>query len=218
MPDETPAGALITIEGIDGTGKSTVATDIGRFLEGKGVRGALQREPTPLWLGQAVRTGQAHHVSPVALTFLFLADRAEHARALVDQVSRGTVVVCDRFLDSTTAYQGAALDGVLPESAGDPVEWVWSLQRPWAPIPDLTLLLVDEPAKCMERVRSRGGATELFEQEAFLAKVQENYRKIAAREPGRFRVVEPGPLDGVKAAARGHIGKFLAGRGLMPEG
>lgn len=215
MSEGQGAGALITIEGIDGTGKSTVATDLGRFLEGKGVRAALQREPTPLWLGQAVRQGQAHHVSPVALTFLFLADRAEHARALAEQVERGTVVICDRFLDSTTAYQGAALDGVLPAAAGDPVEWVWSLQRPWAPTPDLTLLLVDDPARCMERVRGREGATELFEEEAFLAKVQENYRRIAAREAGRFRVIEPGPLDALRSAARGAVETFLASRGIL---
>jgi dTMP kinase len=208
-------GALITIEGIDGTGKSSVAADLGRFLDGLHVRAALQREPTPLWLGQAVREGQAHRVSPLTLTFLFLADRAEHARALADQVAAGTVVVCDRYMDSTTAYQGAALAGVLPPEVGDPVEWVWSLQRPWAPAPDLTLLLVDDPTVCVERAKRRSGTTELFEDASFLAKVQENYRRVAAREPQRFRVLDAAPLPSLKAQARTHVQTFLAARQIL---
>ncbi len=218
VPEKGNPGALVTIEGIDGTGKSSVATDLGRFLAEVSVPGALQREPTPSWIGEAVRRGQGNKAAPLALTFLFLADRAEHARALADQVAAGTVVVCDRYIDSTTAYQGAALEGVLPADAGDPVEWVWAIQRVWAPVPDLTLLLVDDPAACMERVRKRPGATELFEDVAFLAKVQQNYRAIAAREAARFRVVGPGTLGSVKAAAREHVRALLAERGLLKKG
>jgi dTMP kinase len=211
-------GALITVEGIDGTGKSTVATDLGRFLEERGVRGALQREPTPGWTGEAVRRGQANRADPLALTFLFLADRAQHARAITEQVARGAVVVCDRFLDSTTAYQGAALAGLLPAQAGDPLEWVWSLQRPWAPVPDLTLLLVDDPTLCIERVKRRSGATEMFEDAAFLAKVQANYRAIAAREPSRFTLIEPGTLESLKRNARTAVEGLLTARGLIRAG
>ncbi|HEX9709738.1 MAG TPA: dTMP kinase [Candidatus Thermoplasmatota archaeon] len=217
MPQGGRRGALITVEGIDGTGKSSVASDLGRFLERKGVRAALQREPTSTWLGEAVRRGHAQGAAPLALTFLFLADRAEHARPIADQVAAGAVVVCDRFLDSTTAYQGAALAGVLPAEAGDPVEWVRQLQRPWAPVPDLTLLLVDDPAACMGRVRQRPGGTQLFEDAAFLSKVQANYRAIAAREPARFRVLEPGTLGDVQAAARAAVHGFLEARGLLPQ-
>ena len=71
------------------------------------------------------------------------------------------------------------------------------------------------PGACVERVRKRSGTTELFEDAAFLSQVQQNYRAVASREPARFRLVGPGPLDAVKQAARGHLRAFLSDRGLL---
>lgn len=206
---------LITLEGIDGTGKSSVTADVGRWLEREGVKAALQREPTPTWIGESVKRAHVEHLSPLALTFLFLADRAQHVAMLRDQLSMGAVVLCDRYMDSTVAYQGAALAGTAGVPAVDLLKWVRSLHDPWVVVPDLTLLIVDDPVRCMERVKAHRGRTSMFEDAAFLAKVQDNYRHIAAGEPARFCVLEGGDLADLKRRASGAIGDFLKARGLM---
>lgn len=215
MPAPVRPGVLVTLEGIDGTGKSSVTAEIGRWLEREGVKAALQREPTPTWLGESVKRAHVEHLSPLALTFLFIADRAQHVAWLRDQVAMGAVVVCDRYMDSTVAYQGAALAGTAGVPATDILKWVRSLHDPWVVVPDLTLLIVDDPVRCMERVKAHRGRTSMFEDAAFLAKVQDNYRHIAAREPTRFRILEGGELADLKRLACQAVGDFLKARGLM---
>jgi dTMP kinase len=208
-------GALITLEGIDGTGKSTLAQELGRWLERAGVRAALQREPTATWMGEAIRRAHLEQAAPLAVTFLFLADRAQHTLAVRDQVERGTVVVCDRYMDSTVAYQGAALSGLPRLASLDLLGWVRALHDPWVLVPDLTLLLVDDPARCIERVKRHRGATSMFEDAAFLARVQDNYKRLAAAEPERVHVLESHDLEDLKRRALADVGEFLKERGLV---
>ena len=214
MAEGSAKGALITLEGIDGTGKSTVAADLGRFLAAAGVRAAVQREPTQSWLGDAVKRAHTQKASALAHTFLFLADRAQHTASIRDQMGFGTVVVCDRYLDSTIAYQSAALAREAPPMGGDLIEWLTALHRPWVQVPDLTILIVDDPVRCMDRVKKSRGHTSMFEDAGFLGAVQENYRAAAKREPARFRVLESLDLAALQTQSRQIVEEFLKSRSL----
>lgn len=215
MSETSAKGALITVEGIDGTGKSTVVAALGRWLASEGVKAAVQREPTSSWLGEAVRRSHTARVDPLTHMFLFLADRSHHTAAMRQELAMGAVILCDRYFDSTVAYQGASLSEPLAAAGLDPLKWIRGLHEPWLLLPDLTLLIVDDPARCVERVKSARGKTALFEETTFLARVQENYRKLAGAEPARFRVIEGGQLDEVEAACRGAVSDFLRARGLL---
>lgn len=215
MAAPSSKGVLITLEGIDGTGKSTLVADLGRLLERAHVKSAVQREPTPSWLGESVRRAHTQRVLPLAHTFLFLADRAEHTVFMADQLKWGSVIVCDRYFDSTVAYQGAQLAGVLEGSVLDPVDFVRDLHKPWVLIPDLTLLIVDEPARCMERVMKARGQKSMFEDVAFLTKVQENYKRLAAAEPARFHVIQGGDLADLRSKGTAAVEAFLLKKGLL---
>jgi dTMP kinase len=214
MATPARAGALITVEGIDGTGKSTVVAALGRWLATAGVKAAVQREPTTSWLGEAVRKSHTLKSDALTQTFLFLADRAHHVEVMRAEVSMGTVVVCDRYFDSTVAYQGAALHDALAAGGHDPLKWLRALHEPWVLVPDLTVLIVDDPARCIERVKARGRAS-IFETADFLTQVQENYHKAAAAEPARFKVVEGGGLAGLEARCKSAVEAYLRGRGLL---
>ncbi len=217
MADGVARGALITVEGIDGTGKSTVVASLGRWLAAAGVKAAVQREPTSSWLGEAVRKSHTLRVDPLTQTFLFLADRAHHVDAMRAEVALGAVIVCDRYFDSTVAYQGAALAETVAARGTDPLKWLRSLHEPWLLVPDLTLLIVDDPARCIERVKARG-KTSIFETPEFLAKVQENYRRAAAAEPARFQVIEGGALASVEERCKAAVSAFLRAKGLIAAG
>jgi dTMP kinase len=215
MAAPAPAGALVTVEGIDGSGKTTVVDALGRWLEKRGVKAAVQREPTSSWIGEAVRRAQTSHATPLAHMFLFMADRAEHVQFLREQLKWGTAIVCDRYFDSTVAYQGAALEGKLGGPGFDIASWIVELHRPWVVLPDLTLLIVDDPQVCVERLKRQRGHTTMFEEAAYLAKVQEIYKKLAAREPGRIRVLPGGPLGALVEHAQKVLEEFLEKRGLL---
>ncbi len=217
MADAPNKGALITVEGIDGTGKSSVVAELGRWLAASGVRAAVQREPTASWLGDAVRRSHVARTDPLTHTFLFLADRAAHTAAMRGELALGTVILCDRYFDSTVAYQGAALQESLAAAGLDSVKWLRTLHDPWVAVPDLTVLLADDPARCVERVKAARGHTTIFEDEAFLTKVQANYRRLAAGEPARFRVLDGGDLADLKGRSRAVLSTFLKGRGLLQD-
>src|SRR3989442_1045538 len=155
------AGALVTFEGIDGTGKSTLVAELGRWLEREHVKAALQREPTTSWVGEAVRRSHVTKADPLTHTFLFLADRAQHTAFMRAQLAMGIAIVCDRYFDSTVAYQGAALGEWLRAAGHDPLKWVRALHDPWVLVPDLTILLVDDPDRCVARVRAARGHTSI---------------------------------------------------------
>lgn len=209
------AGVLITVEGIDGTGKSTIVGEIGRWLEREHVKAAVQREPTTSWVGEAVRRSHVTKADPLTHTFLFLADRAQHTAFMRAQVAMGVAIVCDRYFDSTVAYQGAALRDALGSAGLDPLKWVRALHDPWVLVPDLTILLVDDPARCVARVKAARGHTTIFEDAEFLSSVQENYRKAAAAEPQRFRVLESSDLDDLQAQSKAAVDGLLRARGLL---
>lgn len=164
---------LITFEGIDGSGKSTLAAAVERRLKAEGQDVVLTSEPTRGWLGDVVRRGYNEGLPPITVALLFLADRSLHSQRIQAWLAEGKVVLCDRYVDSTLAYQGVALRGAMP----DPPAWLRSVGRPFTSPPDLTLLLVLPPAEALRRIGHRGKSP--YEVEENLARVQEVYLDLA---------------------------------------
>jgi dTMP kinase len=170
---------LITLEGIDGSGKTTVWEAL------RGSHGfTFTREPTETWYGDAVRQSVADDdADPVAEAFLYVADHAAHLAETVRPALRdGEVVVSDRYSDSRYAYQGAALEESVPR----PMEYLRGIHQPFTRAPDHTIYL-DVDA---ETGAARSGATNKFETAAFLAEVRQNYQFLIDREPDRFTRVD----------------------------
>lgn len=195
-PVSRVSGQLITLEGIDGSGKSTVIDHLAARLHDllPERRLVFTSEPTGSEAGRILRARLAaskQDSSPqlrLEELFLFLADHADHlARLVVPSLKQGALVISDRYSDSTAAYQGVTLRGIIP----DPVQWIRELSRPWNVVPDLTLLFVLDPAVACERLQSRPGK-EKFERLEFLREVDGNFRRLKDLEPGRFALVDAG--------------------------
>jgi dTMP kinase len=185
------AGKFISLEGIEGAGKSTLARALEASLVERGLRVQLTREPggTPLAerLRALVLERGAERISAEAETLLMFAARAIHLENLIrPALSSGAWVICDRFTDATRAYQGAGrgVDPQLIERLAHAVHAdLW---------PHRTLLL-DLPAETgLTRARQRAGQGDRFEDEdrRFFERVRARYLALAAAEPGRMRVVD----------------------------
>jgi len=194
-------GLFITLEGIEGAGKSTVAKLALAWLTQHRIPGRLTREPggTPLAerVRQIVLERDVEPVSPVTETLLMFAARDLHIRNVIrPALERGEWVICDRFTDATRAYQGSGrgVDPHLIESLASAVHAGLT--------PDCTLLL-DLPVK-VGLARARGRATgdaDRFEAETagFFEKVRAGYLELARREAGRFQMIDASaPLPAVE--------------------
>lgn len=204
---------FIALEGVDGSGKTTQAA---RLAEALGPETVLVREPGGTAAGERVRDllkDPAVRLDPMAELLLFCAARAQ----LVEEVIRpaleaGRTVVCDRFGDSSVAYQGAAR-GLGAER----VEELCDLATGglW---PDLTVLLRLHPEVAAERIAAEGRAADRFEGEGMelQRRVAEGYEEVARRHPDRVRVVdalrEP---DEVHAAVLAEVRAVMAGTGAQ---
>lgn len=194
-------GRFITLEGLDGTGKSTQMRRLAAVLRAAGHKVVETREPGGTAMGERIRkvlldSGTAG-LSPLAEMALMFASRAQHVAEVIEPaLAAGSIVLCDRFTDSTEAYKGSGR-----KLGSEPVRELHrvlcgNLQ------PDLTLLLDSNPAASLGRARRRNrratkSATRThdenrFEQEtrAFFARVHEGYLTIAKREPGRVVMVD----------------------------
>jgi dTMP kinase len=187
-------GQLITLEGIDGSGKSTAAKHIASRLRElmPDRRIILTAEPTMGVTGKILRAklSQANSdetsASVMEELFLFMADHADHlARLVFPSLEEGAIVISDRYADSTAAYQGVTLQGIVP----DPVQWIRSIYGPWNLQPDRTLFFVLDPKNALQRIQSRKGR-EKFEGLGFLQSVDHNFRRLAALEPKRFVLID----------------------------
>ncbi|MBE0522031.1 MAG: dTMP kinase [Candidatus Methanoperedenaceae archaeon] len=177
-------GLLITLEGIDGTGKSSVI----KGLEIRFQDAVFTREPTHNWIGKAVQKSIESNTDPLAELFLFVADHAEHIASVIrPALSEGKMVISDRYSDSRYAYQGVTLAGLFDDAMG----WIQGIHKAWTVVPDLTILFKIDPAVAVERCGNRGNHTK-FEKIEFLRKVQDNFLKLAGQEQERFVVVDAG--------------------------
>lgn len=197
----TPKGLFITLEGIEGAGKSTVARWVSEWLGQRAIRATLTREPGGTPLGERVRQivleRGAERLLPATETLLMFAARGIHVENLIrPALARGEWVICDRFTDATRAYQGAGR-GIEPQ-------WIESLAKQIQGDlqPDCTLLLDLPVPMGLERARSRqAGTADRFEAEAqaFFERVRVAYLELARREPQRIHVIDASaPLEAVK--------------------
>jgi dTMP kinase len=194
---------FITLEGIEGAGKSTVARFAREWLTARGIVAQLTREPGGTPLAERVRTlvldRQGEPVTPVTETLLMFAARSLHVDNLIrPTLARGEWVICDRFTDATRAYQGGGrgVSLALIEQLARAVQGNLT--------PDCTLLLDLPVATGLERVRQRSGAAPIdrFEEEParFFDRVRDTYLALARAEPTRFRIIEASrPLPEVQA-------------------
>ncbi|WP_413318614.1 dTMP kinase [Agrococcus sp. 1P02AA] len=204
-------GAYITLEGGDGSGKSTQAALLQAWLEAAGRTVVRTREPGGTDLGVEIRRLVQHtegHVAPRAEALLYAADRAHHVATLVrPALERGEVVVQDRYLDSSVAYQGAgrALDGAQIRDLS-----LWATD---GLLPQLTVLLDIDPAAGRERMAGRADAPyDRLEDTGldFAERVRAAYLGLAEAEPDRFAVVDAsGTPDEVHARVVSHVRAML---------
>lgn len=185
---------LITLEGIDGSGKSTLNASLQHAL--LDLAPVFTREPGATWIGEQVRRAIADEVDPVTEALLFAADHAAHLDSVIrPALAAGKHVISDRYADSRYAYQWATLEGVLP----DPLTWLRQVHDGWTVPPDHTLLLVLPVEVALSR-KKLAGKREHFEEESLLARVQENYLILAGEEPSRFVVVDAEMEEGELAS------------------
>jgi dTMP kinase len=193
-------GRFITLEGIEGAGKSTVARFAEDWLSAHGLKVVRTREPGGTPLAERIRgvvlDRTVEPIPPEAELLLMFAARAVHLASLIrPALARGEWVLCDRFTDATRAYQGGGrgIDGRLIEQLAATVHGDL--------MPDCTLLLDLPVAQGLERARRRSAVGDRFEQEQglFFERVRAAYLDIAAREPQRVRIIDAGrPLADVE--------------------
>jgi len=201
---------FITLEGIEGCGKSTQAT---RLCDALGPGTLLSCEPGGTPLGKEIRElllDRRHtRMTPVAELLLYFADRAQHvAERVRPALERGETVISDRYVDSTLAYQGYG--------RGLPLDDIRQLARiaTGGLVPDLTLLLDVSVEEGLARVGKRGARDRLeAEARAFHDRVRDGYHLLAAAEPGRWEVVD-GSGDHEAVAAR--VLEAVSRRGFRP--
>ncbi len=181
---------FVVVEGIDGCGKSSVTKALARRL---GDRAVLTREPTNSWIGRAVRKGTDQKISPYTDALLFMADRSIHTQDIDRKVSKGKLVISDRYYHSTIAYQAAFLEKVFK---GDAFKWLLEANLRISRHPDLTILLDIPPELGLERIRARR-ALSRFEKLGFLRKVRANYLKLARLDRSIVRIDARKPLEEV---------------------
>jgi dTMP kinase len=198
---------LVTLEGLDGSGKSSAAT---RLQDSDAVPddAVFTREPTGSWYGDAVRRSiDADDADSLAELFLYTADHADHlADTVRPALAADRVVVSDRYSDSRYAYQGATLATHPDLDVADPLEFVRDVHEPWTRPPDATVYLDVDPATGAERA----GATNKMEQVEFLERVRDNYEQLLADEPDRFvRIDATRRQDDVLADVRATVTDLL---------
>lgn len=203
-------GRFITIEGVEGAGKSTCMALAATEIEKRGIHLLQTREPGGTDLGEDLRElllGHRHQgmASDTELLLMFAA-RAEHIhRRIRPALSAGQWILCDRFTDATYAYQGAGR-GLSIERIAQLENWVQGSLRP-----DLTIVMDLPVAVGMERAGKRS-APDRFESEAleFFERVRRGYLEIARQEPARVKVIDASrTLDEVAADVMSTIGRFI---------
>ncbi|MEM0350943.1 MAG: dTMP kinase [Archaeoglobaceae archaeon] len=162
-------GVLIAIEGIDGAGKTTIATHLLKFLQDKGYECVVFKEPSNSVYGEILRSLK-ENLDPEEELKLFLLDRkVDVEERIKPALEKGKIVIMDRYYYSNIAYQSAR---------GINAEEIRKMNEEIAPKPDLVILLDLSPEKAMERIKSRGRST-VFERKEYLEKVRKKFLEIS---------------------------------------
>ena len=194
---------LMTLEGLDGSGKTTVW----KALHDVYPDATFTREPTESWYGEAVRRSiEDDEADPLAELFLYTADHANHlATTIRPALEAGDLVVSDRYSDSRFAYQAASLAKSDLDIAR-PLEYVRGVHDAFSRPPDATIYLDIEPGTAVKR----SGRTDKFERDSYLAAVHANYERLIEAEPDRFvRVDATRPPEAVTERVETVISRLL---------
>ena len=185
------SGCLITFEGGDGAGKSTLIDTLHHYLEKMGRSVISTRAPGGTKIGATIRslllTQGEEPLSERSELFLFLADRAQHVdEVILPALAKGAIVLCDRYNDSTVAYQGTAR-GFEPEWTRSLCDFATKDLQP-----DLTLYLDIDPKIGLSRALAASQKTDRIESEGitFHEKIRKAFHAIAERDPSRFRIID----------------------------
>jgi dTMP kinase len=210
--DSSPApvsqrrGVLIVFEGIDGAGKTSQMQSLKAWMQRLGVDSRWDREPTDGPHGRRLReSAMTGRLSPADELALFMADRRDHVRDVIEPaLAGGQVVVLDRYYHSNAAYQG---------SRG--LDWreILRSNESFAPRPDRVLWLDVDPAVSGERIRSRGEGTNQFERIDQLQRCREIYEAMA--DESFVRMDAARPVAAVEADVRAAVTQILTARGIL---
>jgi len=177
-------GMLITLEGIDGSGKSTLHASLKGLLAD--LDPLMTREPGATWVGDQVRRAIKEQTDPITEATLFVADHAAHlAKVVRPALAEGRLVISDRYSDSRYAYQSVTLQGIVP----DPEGWLRAMHNGWTIVPDKTFLCVLPVDEALTRLKP-DNEREHFEKRETLETVQNNYLSYAKAEPSRFVIMD----------------------------
>jgi len=180
---------FVTFEGIDGSGKSTVSKLVYTKLKSQGYGVVLTHEPTDTYLGKLVKKCIETNSDPFITAFAFIADRIDHCKKIQKWLDNGKIVLCDRYAESTYAYQGAQMQDLVK----NPIKWLQEVSKNRIIIPDRTFMFLIDPKESVGRIQNR---TKLipFEKINFLKKVNNNYIKLSVGK--RFKKIDAKkPID-----------------------
>ncbi|MEJ1155069.1 dTMP kinase [Microbacterium marmarense] len=210
MTSRASEGLWITIEGGDGAGKTTQSTLLEDWLQSQGRNVVRTREPGGTEVGNLIRNIVLHHrgdVAPRAEALLYAADRAHHIETLVrPALSRGDVVIQDRYLDSSVAYQGAGR--VLDSNEVRDLS-LWAAD---GALPDVTVLLDLDPAHARKRLDADDKPFDRLEAEDldFHTRVRAAFLALAEAEPERFLVLDAAlPASELAAVVRHRVSTLI---------
>lgn len=165
---------FVTFEGIDGSGKSTISKLVYKKLKSNEHNVILTYEPTDTWIGKQVQRCIESNTDPFITAYTFIADRLEHVKQIKKWLNQGKIVLCDRYAESTYAYQGVQMEGII----NDPIHWLKELSKDHILKPNRTFVFIIDPGTSLSRIKNRHNLIP-FERVSFLEKVQNNYLKLA---------------------------------------
>ena len=165
---------FVTFEGIDGSGKSTISKLVYKKLQSDGYDVVWTFEPTDSMVGKYVQECIRSDFDPFVISFTFIADRIQHCKKIQRWLAEGKIVLCDRYAESTYAYQAAQLEGIMK----NPLKWLKELSDGRILVPNRTFLFVIDPKASLDRIQYRMDLIP-FERLTFLEKVYKNYMMVS---------------------------------------
>ena len=190
---------FVTFEGIDGSGKSTIMQQVYSYFNKNKQKVIKTFEPTDTPIGNLVKECIKTQSDPFVTALTFSADRVQHGKQIQQWLDEGTIVLCDRYEDSTYAYQGVQLESVIDE----PVKWLQQLTKDQIPRPDCVFVFLLDPKIAIQRIQDREELIP-FEQVEFLTKVQRIYEQLST--DSFYKIVDATkPIDNIVKFCINHI-------------
>ena len=174
---------FFTFEGIDGSGKSTVSKLVYEQIKKKGYNVKLTFEPTNTEIGKCVQKFIKEEYDPYSTAFAFISDRIKHCEKIKKWLAQGNIVLCDRYSDSTYAYQAAQMENNIK----NPIKWLKDLSDERIIEPEKTFLFKIDPKVSLKRIQNRDELIP-FEKLDFLERVHKNY--LILSKENRFVILD----------------------------